>query len=237
MNVVASKGAANGSRTVLITGVSKGLGLAFAVEMAKRGHTVIGCSRSQDKLTSLQSELSDKHLFLSADVSSNSGIQELDRVVMEKKGVPDIIINNAGVINNNNKLWEVPAEEFDSIVDTNVKGVTNVLRHFIPLMLKRDPGLATRIIFNISSSWGRSGAAHVAPYCASKCLTRSVAKELPKDVAIMALNLGVIHTDMLVSCFGPQNMDSYPEPQVWAVKAATMILHLTPADNGASLII
>lgn len=57
-------------RTVLITGVSKGLGRALAVEMAKRGHTVIGCSRSQDKLNSLQSELSssDKHLFLTADV-------------------------------------------------------------------------------------------------------------------------------------------------------------------------
>lgn len=79
----------------------------------------------------------------------------------------------------------------------------------------------------------------MAPYCASKWavegLTRSVAKELPKDMAIVALNPGVIHTDMLVSCFGPQNMDSYPEPRVWAVKAASMILHLTPADNGASL--
>ncbi|XP_004300012.1 PREDICTED: NADPH-dependent pterin aldehyde reductase [Fragaria vesca subsp. vesca] len=239
MNVVASQ-AANGGRTVLITGVSKGLGRALAVELAKRGHTVIGCSRSQDKLTSLQSELSsDNHLFLAADVSSNSSIQELARIVMEKKGVPDIIVNNAGVINSNNKLWEVPADEFDGVIDTNVKGVANVLRHFIPLMLKRDPAPATGIIVNMSSGWGRSGAAHVAPYCASKWavegLTRSVAKELPKDMAIVALNPGVIHTDMLVSCFGPHNMDSYPEPRVWAVKAATMILHLTPADNGASL--
>lgn len=71
MNVVASQ-AANGGRTVLITGVSKGLGRALAVELAKRGHTVIGCSRSQDKLTSLQSELSsDNHLFLAADVVSS----------------------------------------------------------------------------------------------------------------------------------------------------------------------
>lgn len=58
------------SRTVLITGVSKGLGRALALELAKRGHTVIGCSRTVDKLNSLQSELSspDNHLFLSADV-------------------------------------------------------------------------------------------------------------------------------------------------------------------------
>lgn len=75
MNVV-SKGGGGGvaaSRIVVITGVSKGLGRALAVEMAKRGHTVIGCSRAQDKLNVLQSELSsDKHLFLNTDVVSNN---------------------------------------------------------------------------------------------------------------------------------------------------------------------
>ena len=104
MNMI-SKGAAVGSWTVLITGVSKGLGSALALELAKRGHAVIGCSRAQDKLNSLQSELSasldsnstssDKHLFLNADVRSNSSVEELARIVMEKKGAPDIIgINN-----------------------------------------------------------------------------------------------------------------------------------------------
>jgi short-subunit dehydrogenase len=67
-----------GSRTVLITGAGKGLGRALALELAKKGHTVIGCARTQDRLNSLQSELSDpnspsdKHLFLSADVVSLS---------------------------------------------------------------------------------------------------------------------------------------------------------------------
>ncbi|KAK0599236.1 hypothetical protein LWI29_003503 [Acer saccharum] len=77
------------SRTVLITGVSKGLGRALAVELAKRGHTVIGCARTQEKLLSLQSEFpsSDNHLFLNVDVKSNSSVEELARVVVEKKGV------------------------------------------------------------------------------------------------------------------------------------------------------
>ena len=85
MNVV-SRGAAAGSRTVLITGVSKGLGRALALELAKRGHAVIGCSRAQDKLNSLQSELSassdsnstssDKHLFVNADVVSVQLVSE-----------------------------------------------------------------------------------------------------------------------------------------------------------------
>lgn len=252
MNAVASRTVGGGAspRTILITGVSKGLGNALALELAKRGHTVIGCSRAQDKLNSLQLELasttpaspstepnsssSNRHLLINADVTSNSSIEQLVRIVMEEKGVPDIIVNNAGTINQNNRIWEVPEEEFDTVIDTNVKGLANVLRHFIPLMLPNKKG----IIVNMSSGWGRSGAALVAPYCASKWavegLTKSVAKELPEGMAIVALNPGVINTDMLVSCFG-SSAELYQTPESWALKAATMILNLTAADNGASL--
>lgn len=234
-----------GKRTVLITGVSRGLGRALALETAKLGHFVIGCGRSQDKLDSLKSELhnspssssSDEesaHLLLNVDVRSNSSVQELAKLLVEKKRIPDIIVNNAGTINKNNTLWEVPAEEFDTVIDTNVKGIANVLRHFIPLMLERKHG----IIVNLSSGWGRSAAAQVAPYCASKWavegLTRAVAKELSGGMAIVALSPGVIHTEMLESCFG-STAHVYPKPDQWAPRAATMILNLTAADNGASL--
>ncbi|GFY94671.1 NAD(P)-binding Rossmann-fold superfamily protein [Actinidia rufa] len=234
-------------RTVLITGVSRGLGKALALEMAKRGHTIIGCSRSQDKLNSLEADLSsasssssaqpdsnssssERHILMNVDVRSNSSVEELACAVVEKKGVPDII----GTINRNNRLWEVPVEEFDAVIDTNIKGIANMLRHFIPLMVESKQG----IIVNISSGWGRSAAAQVAPYCASKWavegLTRSVAKELPSGMAIVALNPGVINTDMLASCFG-NSAALYQTPESWAPKAATMILNLTSADNGASL--
>nr|KYP52095.1 putative oxidoreductase yoxD [Cajanus cajan] len=158
------------------------------------------------------------------------------RLVMDNKTVPDIIVNNAGTINKNNKIWEVPAEEFEAVMDTNVKGTANVLRHFIPLMITAKKVEA--IIVNMSSGWGRSGAALVAPYCASKWaiegLSKAVAKELPEGMAVVALNPGVINTDMLSSCFGA-SASLYQTPQAWALKAATMILNLTPADNGSSL--
>jgi NAD(P)-dependent dehydrogenase (short-subunit alcohol dehydrogenase family) len=137
-----------------------------------------------------------------------------------------VAVNNAGTINKNNKTWNVPAEEFDMVVDTNIKGTANVLRHFVPLMLEKKHG----IIVNLSSGWGRSAAAEVgetalcllsstlflllsclllfqvAPYCASKWaiegLTRSLAKELPPGLAAIALSPGVVNTDMLHSCFG-----------------------------------
>lgn len=227
----------SGSRTVLITGVGKGLGRALALELATRGHTIIGCSRSQDNLDSLQSQLSSpNHLFINADVRSNDSVQDLARLVLHKNAVPDIIVNNAGTINKNNKIWEVPAEEFDAVMDTNVKGTANVLRHFIPAMITAKKVEA--IIVNMSSGWGRSGAALVGPYCASKWaiegLSKSVAKEVPEGMAVVALNPGVINTDMLASCFGA-SASLYQTPEAWALKAATMILNLTPADNGASL--
>ncbi|KEH30263.1 putative 3-oxoacyl-[acyl-carrier-protein] reductase [Medicago truncatula] len=235
-------GRSDGNQTVMITGVSKGLGRALAIELANRGHTIIGCSRDHDnKLDFLQSQLpsTNHHLFISVDVRCNYNVEEMAHIVMEKKGgPPDIIVNGAGVINKNSKMWEVPSEEFDSVMDTNLKGTANVLRHFIPLMIAKNKNEMGGIIVNMSSGWGRSGAALVAPYCASKWaiegLTKSVAEELPKGMAVVALNPGVINTDMLASCYGASS-SLYQSPESWASEAATKILNLTPADNGASL--
>jgi NADP-dependent 3-hydroxy acid dehydrogenase YdfG len=66
-------------------------------------------------------------------------------------------VNNAGTINQNNKIWDIPAEEFDTVIDTNIKGTANILRHFVPLLIEKKHG----IIVNMSSGWGRSASAEV----------------------------------------------------------------------------
>ena len=66
-------------------------------------------------------------------------------------------VNNAGTVNQKNRIWEVPEEEFDMVIDTNLKGTANMLRHFIPLMVESKQG----VIVNMSSRWGRSAAAQV----------------------------------------------------------------------------
>ncbi|XP_022156292.1 NADPH-dependent pterin aldehyde reductase-like [Momordica charantia] len=226
------------SKKVLITGVSKGLGRALALELANRGHTIIGCSRDQTRLDSLHEELSrsslNQHFLFKGDVKSNNSVEEFAQVVAERKLVPDIIVNNAAFINRNGKIWEVDVEEFDNVIDTNIKGIANVLRHFIPPMISNQQG----IIINMSSISGRKAHEYIAPYSASKWavegLSKSVAKELPEGIAIVALDPGTIYTDMLVSFFGDL-ASKYQSPERWAVKAATMILNLTPSDNGASL--
>ncbi|KAL0908206.1 hypothetical protein M5K25_022684 [Dendrobium thyrsiflorum] len=235
-------------KTIMITGVSRGLGRVLALEIARRGHSVVGCARSQEKLQALMADLtrddppssssssSSKHLLKHLDVRSDNSMKEFARLLVEERKIPDIIVNNAGTINKNNKIWAVPAEEFDIVIDTNIKGTANILRHFLPLLIEKKQG----IVVNISSGWGRSAAAEVAPYCASKWaiegLSKSVAKELPPGLAIVALSPGVVNTDMLASCFG-SNAALYQSPESWAPRAATMILNLTSEDNGASLTI
>jgi NAD(P)-dependent dehydrogenase (short-subunit alcohol dehydrogenase family) len=125
----------------------------------------------------------------------------------------------------------VPAEEFDRVLDVNVKGVANVIRHFVPAMLARKSG----VIVNFSSHWGRSAQVEVAPYCASKWavegLTVALAHELPRGMAAVPLNPGVIDTDMLRSCFGDK-ASRYPTPEEWVEYAVPAILALHARDNG-----
>ena len=141
---------------------------------------------------------------------------------------------SAALFNSNAKLWEVPAQEFSDVVDVNIKGVTNVLRHFVPAMVKRRNG----VIVNFSSGWGRSTDAEVAPYCATKWaiegLTQALARELPSGMAAVPLNPGIIATDMLRSCFGG-SASGYPLPQAWAKIAVPFLLKINPADNGRPL--
>lgn len=145
-------------------------------------------------------------------------------------------MNNAAVLNKQDNMWEIDVEDFDNVIDTNIKGAANILRHFIPLMIPYNQG----IIVNISSDAGRNPYTKMTPYCASKWgiegLSKSIAKELPKGMTIVALDPGVIHTDMLESCIGDLASE-YPSPREWASKAATTILDLTTKDNGASLTI
>jgi NAD(P)-dependent dehydrogenase (short-subunit alcohol dehydrogenase family) len=141
------------------------------------------------------------------------------------------LLNNAALINRNASLWKVSAQEFSDVIDVNIKGVANVIRHFVPAMVERKSG----VIVNFSSGWGRSTDAEVAPYCATKWaiegLTQSLAQELPADMAAVALNPGIINTDMLRSSSGG-SASSFPTADEWAKKAVPLLLQLGPRDNG-----
>lgn len=219
------------SRRIVITGVSRGLGRALVDGFVPGGHIVFGCARSAEAIAELRRRYPAPHQFEVVDVCNDSAVGRWARSVLSAAGPPDLLINNAAVINRNARLWEVPAEEFDLVIDVNIKGVVNVIRHFAPAMVARRRG----VIVNISSGWGRSVSAEVAPYCATKWaiegLTQALAEELPPGMAAIPLNPGIINTEMLQSCFGAAAAE-YPTPQQWAVRAVPMLLGLGPKDNG-----
>lgn len=221
-------------KTILITGVSRGCGRALAEEFIRLGHTVVGCGRSEKEITALQKQFAAPNAFSVVDVADDAQVAAWAKRVLAAHSVPDLLLNNAAVINRNAPLWLVPADEFSRVIDVNLKGVVNVIRHFVPAMMAQRRG----VIVNFSSGWGRSADAEVAPYCATKWaiegLTQSLAQELPQGLAAVPLNPGIINTDMLRSCFGG-NAFSYPSPEKWAKSAAPFLLKLDSSDNGKQL--
>ena len=219
---------------VLITGVTHGLGRAMVEEFVRLGHTILGCGRSKPEIAQLRQRFGPPHDFEIVDVASDQAVKDWASRLLESHGVPELVLNNAGVINTNAKLWNISAEEFSKVIDVNLKGTTNIIRHFVPGMVKRKRG----VIVNFSSGWGRSTDPEVAPYCASKWgvegLTLSLAQELPAGLAAVSLNPGIINTEMLQSCFG-MSASGYITPDEWAKTAVPFLLKLGPDDNGKQL--
>src|SRR6266571_2719083 len=207
---------------------------ALAGEFDQLGQVVLGCGRRRESMDELRREFGQRHDFDTVDVAIEERVRSWAGRLVKSHGPPDLLLNNAALINRNAPLWKVDAQEFSAVIDVNLKGVANVIRHFVPAMIKRGSG----VIVNFSSGWGRSTDAEVAPYCATKWaiegLTRALAQELPARVAAIALNPGVINTDMLQSCFGG-SASAYPSAEQWAKKAVPFLLELGPRHNGQSL--
>lgn len=222
------------ARLVLITGVTRGLGRAMAEGFIEQGHTVIGCGRNSDDIRALVNEWGSPHRFAAVDVADDAQVASWAREVLAESPPPDLLLNNAAIVNRNAPLWELSADEFDTVIDVNIKGTANVLRHFVPPMIARGKG----VIVNFSSGWGRSTSPEVAPYCATKFaiegLTQALAQELPKGMAAIPVNPGIINTDMLQSCFG-KHAHHYPTATEWARTAVPFLLRLSSRDNGESL--
>jgi NAD(P)-dependent dehydrogenase (short-subunit alcohol dehydrogenase family) len=222
------------AKTIVITGVTRGIGRGLAGEFDRLGHKVIGCGRSNDQVAELQTTLGQAHDFATVDVTDDRAVADWARRTLAEHGAPDLLINNAAIINRNANLVDVSAEEFDAVIDINIKGVANVTRHFVPAMIERDHG----VIVNLSSGWGRGTSPEVAPYCATKWamegLSKALADELPSGMACVPISPGMVNTGMLQSCFGA-GADSARKPDAFAKVAAPFLLALGPKDNGQSL--
>ena len=219
---------------IVITGVTRGLGRALAEQFIKGGHTVIGCGRSGEAIFDLRMTHGAPHDFSVVDVALDNKVAVWAAKVLESSSPPDLLINNAAIMNRLAPLWEQDDREFSKLVDANIRGVANVIRHFVPAMVAAKKG----VIVNLSSGWGRSVSPEVAPYCMSKWaiegLTKALAEELPQGMAAVPLNPGTIDTDMLRACWA-DGAAGHPKAEEWATVAAPFILKLGAKDNGKSL--
>lgn len=224
------------SRTILVTGVSRGLGRALVEGFVTRGHRVIGCSRDSEAFREFRAQMGSRCDLRAVDVTSETQVSSWATDILKQYGAPDLLLNNAAVINRNEKLWRISEAEFSNVMEINVGGVARILRHFVPAMLVRGNG----VIVNFSSGWGRSVSAEVAPYCASKWaiegLTLALAKELPAGMCAVPLNPGVINTEMLQSCFAGST-EIFPAPAEWSERAIPFLLGLNRTQNGQQVTI
>ena len=220
--------------TVVITGATRGLGRAMTARFVEAGWIVIGCGTQAATVDALRTHYPESHRFDVLDVADDTAVGRWAQTICAEVGAPDLLINNAAVINNNAPLWQVPPAEFARVLNVNVQGTFHVIRHFVPAMIARGRG----VIVNFSSGWGRSTAPEVAPYCASKFaiegLTQSLAQELPAGMAAVALNPGIINTDMLQQCFAA-GAASYPTADTWSRSMVPMLCRLSAKDNGKAL--
>lgn len=184
-------------QTALVTGGSRGIGLAIARSLAEAGARVAVVGRDASRASAAATGLpGDGHAGFAADVGDPASVTELFQQVESELGTPDILVNNAG-ITRDNLLMRLKDEDWDEVIDTNLRGAFNTIRAATRGMMKRRSG---RII-NITSVVGLMGNKGQANYAASKAgligLTKSVARELAsRGVLVNAIAPGYIATDM-----------------------------------------
>lgn len=182
-------------RNVIITGASRGIGAAIAKAFAENGDRVfIIYEKSREQAEALAKELGG--FAFCCDVSKKEQVDAL-RCEFEKLGFSaDVIINNAG-ISQIKMFSDITEEDWDRVMDVNVKGMFLVTQSFLPDLIRKKSGK----IINISSIWGETGASCEVHYSASKAaiigFTKALSKELaPSGICVNAVCPGVIETDM-----------------------------------------
>ena len=187
-------------KVAVVTGASRGIGKVIAVKLAKEGATVIvnyngSAARAEEVVNQILAEGGQAEA-VQCNVSEFDEAAQLMDGVIKKYGRVDILVNNAG-ITRDNILMKMSEEDFDAVINTNLKGVFNCMKHVSRQMIKQKSG---RII-NISSVSGILGNAGQINYCAAKAgvigMTKSFAREVAsRGITVNAVAPGFIQTEM-----------------------------------------
>lgn len=187
-------------KIALVTGASRGIGRSIAIQLGKLGAKVAinysSSSEAADEVASIIKENGSHAIILQGDVAHAHAVDEMMQKVIEKWGRIDILVNNAGVTRDG-LLMRMKEDDWDRVIDTNLKGVFNCTKAASRNMMRKRQGK----IINISSVTGLAGNAGQSNYGAAKAgivgFSKSIAKELaPRNIQVNVVAPGFIHTDM-----------------------------------------
>ncbi len=189
-------------KIALVTGASRGIGKAIALKLAEKGAKIAVNYKTNkelaEKVVKEIEEQGGEARAYRADVADYNQVKKMVEEILKDFGTIHILVNNAGVIAKTFSVMEISDEEWDTILNTNLKGAFNCIKAVAPIMIKNGEGK----IINISSVAGKMGGTVGPAYAASKAgligLTFSVAQELlPHNITVNAIAPGPIETEMI----------------------------------------
>ena len=192
-------------KIAIVTGASQGIGETIAIEMAKSGANVFCLARNKNALDSTINKIisnGDKASAFSCDISDNEQFNNIVTDIFKEYGSIDILVNNAG-ITNDTLLMRMSDDQWDSVLDINLKGSFTCTRSVIKYMMKKKSG---RII-NITSIVGLTGNAGQANYAASKAGLIGMTKSIAKEVASRGITANCVAPGIQASCQGTLSLD------------------------------
>lgn len=167
-------------KVIVITGASSGIGEATAIRLAKEGHKIVLAARREEKLKDLKNKIgdTDKVLIIKTDVTNRKDVETLIKSTMDKFGRVDVLINNAGLMPLS-FIEEGRVEDWDRMIDVNLKGLLYGINEVVPIMKKQMSGH----IINVSSVAGRRVFPAAAVYCATKFGVNAITEGLRQELS------------------------------------------------------
>jgi NADP-dependent 3-hydroxy acid dehydrogenase YdfG len=187
-------------KIVFVTGASSGIGAATAMEFARHGAKLVLCARRLERLQAMEAELRDAGaadlLLMEMDVRDREAVKRLLTDLPEAWRSIDVLVNNAGLSRGLTKLYEDDIENWEEMIDTNVKGLLYVTRAIVPGMVERNQGH----VINLGSIAGHLAYANGGVYCATKAAERFISDGLRIDVngtavRVTSIDPGMVETD------------------------------------------